>query len=82
MKRHFIITIISIAITTSTAFAQQPKWTKQAAKSVFTLKAFAADGTMTGSTNGFYIGESGEAVSSFTPFRGASKASEIGRAHV
>lgn len=74
MKRHFIITIISIAITTSTAFAQQPKWTKQAAKSVFTLKAFAADGTMTGSTNGFYIGESGEAVSSFTPFRGASKA--------
>lgn len=73
MKLRIIIAIISTVVTTYTAIAQ-PKWAKQAAKSVFTLKTFAADGTMKGSTNGFYIGTSGEAVSSFSPFRGASRA--------
>lgn len=52
----------------------QPKWAKKAAKSVFTVKTFSGNGTMIASSNGFYIGTDGEAVSNFTPFRGASKA--------
>ncbi len=52
----------------------QPSWTKKATKSVFTLKTFSADGTLIGSTNGFFTGEQGEAVSSFSPFKGASSA--------
>lgn len=55
----------------------QPSWTKKATKSVFTLKTFGADGTLIGSTNGFFIGEGGEAVSSFSPFKGASSAVAI-----
>lgn len=47
---------------------------KKAAKSIFTLKTFDAEGNMLASSNGFFVGEKGEAISNFTPFRGASKA--------
>lgn len=52
----------------------QPNWVKKATKSVFTLKTFGADGTLIGSANGFFTSERGEAVSSFSPFKGASTA--------
>ena len=52
----------------------QPSWVKKATKSVFTLKTFGSDGTLIGSTGGFFVGEDGEAVSSFTPFKGATTA--------
>ena len=49
-------------------------WSSKAAKSVFTLKTFGADGHLTGSAIGFFISEEGDAVSSFTPFIGAVRA--------
>jgi tetratricopeptide (TPR) repeat protein len=52
----------------------QSDWMKKATKSVFTLKTFTADGAMIASTNGFYTGTNGEAVSNFTPFKGAARA--------
>ena len=52
----------------------QPGWVSKAAKSVFTLKTFGADGSLIGSTNGFFVSEQGDAVSSFTPFSGAVRA--------
>lgn len=52
----------------------QPSWVKKATKSVFTLKTFSADGSLIASSNGFFTGTSGEAVSSFSPFKGASRA--------
>lgn len=52
----------------------QPSWGKKAVKSVFTLKTFAADGSLMGSSNGFFISEKGEAVSAYQPFKGAQKA--------
>lgn len=58
----------------TTAVLNAQPWVKKATKSVFTLKTFAADGSLIGSTNGFFTGEAGEAVSSFSPFKGASSA--------
>ena len=52
----------------------QPAWVKKATKSVFTLKTFAPDGSLIASTNGFFTGSNGEAVSNYTPFKGASRA--------
>ena len=52
----------------------QPKWAKKATKSVFTLKTFSDDGTLLGSSTGFFVSEQGEGVSSFSPFKGASRA--------
>ena len=68
-----LYTLISTLLIATAAIAQ-PSWTKKASKSVFTLKTFAADGTLIGSSNGFFTGEQGEALSSFTPFKGASSA--------
>ena len=52
----------------------QPSWAKKASKSVFMLKTFSDDGTMLSSACGFYVGDNGEAVASYAPFKGASKA--------
>lgn len=54
--------------------AQTPSWVKKAANAVFTLKSFDANNQLIGSSNGFFVGENGEALSSFTPFKGAQRA--------
>ena len=72
MKR--LILILFTLQFTFIASVAQPSWVKKATKSVFTLKTFAADGSLIASSNGFFTGSNGEAVSSFTPFKGASRA--------
>jgi tetratricopeptide (TPR) repeat protein len=52
----------------------QPSWTKRATKAVFTLKTFDANGTLLSSSTGFFTNTDGEAVSCFTPFKGAASA--------
>lgn len=68
------IYLLFVALTMSIIATAQPGWVKKATKSVFTLKTFAADGTLLGSANGFFVGNNGECVSSFAPFKGAQKA--------
>ena len=71
--RVMALSIVCFSLFMSVAQAQ-PSWVKKATKSVFTLKTFAADGSLIASSNGFYTGQNGEAVSSFSPFKGASRA--------
>lgn len=52
----------------------QPSWVKKATKSVFTLKTFAEDGSLIGSSNGFFTSDKGDAISNYTPFKGAARA--------
>lgn len=68
-----LYTLLTALMVSAVALAQ-PGWVKKATKSVFTLKTFAADGTLLGSASGFYVGGNGECVSSFAPFKGASRA--------
>ncbi len=77
--RHWLAAAVLAMLTlTATAADQimqpQPKWGKQTAKSVFTLKTFGADGTLIGSATGFFTNGQGEAVSCYEPFRGAWRA--------
>jgi tetratricopeptide (TPR) repeat protein len=72
MKKILLI-LIAFQLSLLTSIAQ-PSWVKKATKSVFTLKTFATDGSLIASSNGFFIGTNGEAVSSFSPFKGASRA--------
>ena len=67
------LSIVHLSLSISVAMAQ-PSWVKKATKSVFTLKTFAADGSLIASSNGFFTGPNGEAVSSFSPFKGAARA--------
>ncbi len=71
MKKISIISCLLIAALSTFA---QPGWVKNASRSVFTLKTFAADGSLIASSNGFFTNTNGEAVSNFTPFKGASRA--------
>ena len=65
--------IASLLLVVCVSFSQ-PSWVKKIAKSVFTLKTFDASGTLIGNAGGVFVGENGEALSSFEPFRGASSA--------
>lgn len=71
MKRYLLI--ISALLLSITLIAQ-PSWVKKTSKSVFTLKTFSEDGTLLGSATGFFVADDGVAVSSFSPFKGASRA--------
>ena len=68
-----ILPILLFAVLPAIAMAQ-PSWVKKATKSVFTLKTFAEDGSLIGSSNGFFTSANGDAVSNYTPFKGAAKA--------
>lgn len=72
MKR-FLLILVAFQFALATSFAQ-PSWVKKATKSVFTLKTFDANGSLIASSNGFFTGTNGEAVSNYTPFKGASRA--------
>jgi len=68
---------ILISFTLLMAFLpamSQPAWVKKSTKAVFTLKTFDPAGTLIGSSTGFFIAETGEAISCYTPFRGAERA--------
>ncbi len=73
MTKHRAILLLIIGQLAFSGVAAQ-SWVKKAAKSVFTLKTFDAQGTLLSSGHGVFVGEQGEAVSSFEPFRGASRA--------
>ena len=68
------ISMISCLLFAALSTFAQPGWVKNASRSVFTLKTFAADGSLIASSNGFFTGANGEAVSNFTPFKVAARA--------
>lgn len=70
---RMLLLVFVFSLTVGFAGAQ-PKWAKKATKAVFTLKTFGDDGALIGSSTGFFINEQGVGVSSFAPFRGASRA--------
>lgn len=76
-KQILIATIGAMLLVSAPLFGQQPKWAKKVSKAVFMLKSFGADGTLIGSSNGFFIGTDGDAVGCFAPFRNASQAMTI-----
>ena len=72
IRRVFVF--LPFYLFTFLPLSAQPGWVKNASKSVFTLKTFAADGSLIASSNGFFTGANGEAISNFTPFKGAARA--------
>ena len=73
-KKIGMIIGILLLLTILPISAQNPSWAKKATNAVFTLKTFNADGSLLGSSNGFFIGEQGQAISSFSPFKNAQRA--------
>ncbi len=74
MKR--ILFVLSLYLFSLLPLSAQ-SWASKAAKSLLTLKTFSTDGTLLASSTGFFIGADGEAISSYAPFKGASRAVAI-----
>lgn len=72
MKR--IKTLIAIVAISLTQCLAQPSPVKNAAKSVFKLITYKADGSLLAKSNGVFVSEDGTAVSSLKPFLGAARA--------
>ncbi len=72
MKR--ILLLLPFCFFTLLTITAQPSWTKKAGKAVFTLKTFDDNGTMLSSANGVFVSPQGEALSCYTPFKGAARA--------
>lgn len=70
-QRSYFLLLILFTFLPITA---QPSWVKKATKAVFTLKTFNSDGSLLASSTGFFTNSDGEAVSNYSPFRGASSA--------
>ena len=74
MKKFLIISIILHSSLFTLHSLAQPAVVKNAAKSVFSLTTFRADGSLLASSHGVFVGNEGEAVSDLKPFLGAAKA--------
>lgn len=67
-----ILTLIILCVCGNSK--AQPSAVKNAAKSVFKLTTYNADGTVLSTSHGVFVGNNGEAISNLKPFIGASKA--------
>jgi len=52
-----------------------PKWMEKSKKAIISINTFDKDNRKIATINGFFITESGEALSAYLPFKGADKAS-------
>ena len=75
MKKKIFIQLI-LAVFAQTVVAQ-PSAVKNAAKSVFSLTTYRADGTVLATSNGVFVGTEGEGVSDLKPFLGAARAEVV-----
>lgn len=71
--KHITTIIATIIISSLHCFAQSDA-VKEAAKSVFKLTTYNADGTVLSESNGVFTSQDGTAISSLKPFIGAAKA--------
>ena len=71
------ITTLVIALITAMTAAAQPSAVKNAAKAVFTLTTFKADGSLHSSSHGVFIDNEGTAISDWASFDGATSATVI-----
>lgn len=74
MKMKHISTLLATIIISCLQCLAQSAAVKDAAKSVFKLTTYSADGTVLAESNGVFTSEDGTAISSLKPFIGAAKA--------
>ena len=73
MATRSILFLLAMVIGLPSTNAQ-PSAVKKAAKSVFSLTTYNADGTIRSSSHGVFAGNNGEAIAMWHPFMGAARA--------
>ena len=74
MRRILHLILISCLCFSATAQKNAPKWMDKAKRAVFTITTYGKDGNKLATSTGFFISETGEAVSAYDIFKGAEKA--------
>ena len=74
MKRILHLILISFLCLSAAAQKNAPKWMNKAKRAVFTITTYGKDGNKLATSTGFFISETGEAVSAYDIFKGAEKA--------
>lgn len=74
MKRILHLILISCLCLSAAAQKNAPKWADKAKRAVFTITTYGKDGNKLATGTGFFISETGEAVSAYNIFKGAGKA--------
>lgn len=74
MKRILIFILLCCQCGLAVAQKDAPKWKEKALKAIVTVITYGKDGNQKATGTGFFISETGEAVSSYTLFKGATKA--------
>lgn len=74
MKRILHLILISCLCLSAAAQKNAPKWMNKAKRAVFTITTYGKDGNKLATSTGFFISETGEAVSAYNIFKGAEKA--------
>jgi tetratricopeptide (TPR) repeat protein len=69
-----IILLIICCLSLPAAAQKAPKWLEKSKKAVITITTFDKNDRKLHTTNGFFIGEDGEALSGYSAFKGAGKA--------
>ena len=69
--RHIIL---GLALACGLPSVAQPSAVLKTSKSVFTLTTFSKDGSILASSHGVFVGNNGEAIALWTPFKEADKA--------
>ncbi|WP_293740486.1 serine protease [uncultured Parabacteroides sp.] len=74
MKRILHLILISCLCLSAAAQKNAPKWMDKAKRAVFTITTYGKDGNKLATNTGFFISETGEGVTAYDIFKGASKA--------
>jgi tetratricopeptide (TPR) repeat protein len=69
-----IILLIICCLSLPVVAQKAPKWMEKSKKAIITITTFDKNNRKLNTTNGFFIGENGEALSGYSAFKGADKA--------
>lgn len=74
MKKTILLLMGGLCLGTAVRAQGLPKWAEKARRAVFSVITYTADNKILNTGNGFYIDESGTAVSDYALFKGADHA--------
>lgn len=74
MRKTVLLLMVCLQALLGAAQKKAPKWMDKQRKAVFTLITYDKENKKTGAGTGFFISETGEALSGYTLFKGAARA--------
>ncbi|MDR1555983.1 MAG: trypsin-like peptidase domain-containing protein [Tannerellaceae bacterium] len=73
--KKLVLLIVSACLALAAQAQKAPKWMDKSKKAVLRVTTFDKDNRRINSTGGFFVSETGEALSAYSLFRGAARAS-------